>query len=27
MAQGKVGDGSCWQGMVSCFHHHGGMGL
>jgi len=27
MAQGKVGDGSCWQGMVSCFLHHGGMGL
>jgi hypothetical protein len=27
MAQGKVGDWSCWQGMVSCFHHHGDMGL
>jgi hypothetical protein len=25
MAQGKVGDGSYWQGMVSCFLHHGGM--
>jgi len=25
MTQGKVGDGSCWQGMVSCFLHHGGM--
>jgi len=27
LAQGKVGDGSCWQGMVSCFLHHGGMDL
>jgi hypothetical protein len=32
MTQGKVGDGSCWQGMVAeawfpGFLHHGSMGL
>jgi hypothetical protein len=32
MKQGKVGDGSCWQGMVAeawfpGFLHHGSMGL
>jgi hypothetical protein len=27
MAQGKVDDVSFWQGMVSYFLHHGGMGL